>query len=103
MITHEQAAVLRLASQPTAHFHQMHLAGFISSPDAATAAINKRGREALAEYEAAHVTLTKDQLGEVFKAGYQDGLDDGIGGPYEANERWRLSNIWEDLQWEAAP
>jgi hypothetical protein len=60
------------------------------------------GRQALAEYEAAHVTLTKEQLGEVFKAGYRHGLDDGIGGPYEESERWRLSNIWDNLQAEKA-
>lgn len=56
------------------------------------------GEAALAEYDAAHVTLTKDQLGEVFKAGYRCGLDDGMGGPYEESQRWKFSMIWENLQ-----
>lgn len=101
MITHEQAAFIRVAillddwdSIPSGVLSSE----FYSGPDGCD--LEPKARAAIAEYEAAHVMLTKDQLGEVFKSGYRCGLDDGIGGPYEESQRWRLSNIWDNLQAE---
>lgn len=102
MITHEQAAFIRVAilldywdSIPSGVLPSE----FYSGPDGCD--LETKSRAAFAEYEAAHVTLTKDQLGEVFKAGYSQGYEDchhasygGVGKP------WIESGIWDNLQAE---
>lgn len=111
MTTHEHARDLRVIdahSMPgNVDFYDVaaadlaYVEGNPYTDDAGRWTLTPFGRQALAEYEAAHVTLTKEQLGEVYRRGYGQGYEDRkLDCRFEPASRWRLSNIWDNLQAE---
>jgi len=112
MITHKQACFLRFVrnnevtpDNVTFDWAPLSEAGLLNDRTELHSwmefVLTPAGETALTEYDAAHVTLTKEQLGEVFKAGYEQGYEDCHYASYTGFDKpWVESGIWGNLQAE---